>query len=127
MEELINLGRKRTLLISISVLLVSVHTIYFYHAVRPEIETKKLFQQGIRFLLTLGLLIVTYHGKQWAKITSIVLLSLGILGAIIGVATIEGPFANKIPFLVMIFVYATAVYHFGLSKSFKAFFDYQNQ
>ena len=38
MNELAKIGKKRTILISISVLLVSIHTIYFYHAVRPEID-----------------------------------------------------------------------------------------
>ncbi len=126
MNELIKIGRKRTILVSISILLVSIYTIYFYYAVRPEIEVKKLIQQGIRFLLTVGLLIVTYKGKKWAKITSIVLFSLAILASFIGVVTLAGPFANKIPLLVMIFVYSIAVYHFGVSKSYKAFFEYQN-
>ena len=55
MNELTKLGKKRTILISISILLVSIHTIYFYHSVKPEIETKKLIQQIIRLLLTIGL------------------------------------------------------------------------
>lgn len=126
MKDLIKIGRKRTILISISILLVSIHTIYFYHSVRPEIEIKKLVQQGIRFLLTLGLLLVAYKGKKWAKVTTIVLCSLALLGAVIGVATIETAVVNKIPFLVMIFIYSAAVYHFGFSKSYKAFFEYQN-
>ena len=127
MNELIKTGKKRTILISISILLVSLHIIYFYHTVRPEIETKKLIQQIIRFLLTVGLLIVVYKGKQWAEIVSIVLFSLAILGALIGLMTIENEsFVSKIPMLVMIFVYSMAVYHFGVSKSYKAFFEYQN-
>jgi hypothetical protein len=128
MNELIKTGKKRTILISISVLLVSLHTIYFYHAVRPEIETKKLIQQIVRFLLTAGLLIAVFKGKKWAKIVSIVLFSLAILGAIAAMVAIEsGSFVNKTPLLVMIFVYSVAVYHFGFSKSFKAFFDHQNE
>ena len=126
MTELVKIGRKRTILISISILLVSIHTIYFYHAVRPEIEIKKLIQQRIRFLLPMGLLIVTYKGKKWAKITSIVLFLLAVLGSLIGIATLEASFVNKIPLLVMIFVYSVAVYHFGFSESYKAFFEYQN-
>ena len=127
MNELIKTGKKRTLLISISILLVSIHTIYFYHSVRPEIETKKLIQQIIRFLLTVGLLIVVYRGIKWAKILLIVLFSLAILGAIIGLISIDSDsFVGKVPLLVMILVYSIAVYHFGFSNSFKAFFDYQN-
>jgi hypothetical protein len=128
MNDLINTGKRRTILISISVLLVSLHTIYFYHAVRPEIETKKLIQQIVRFLLTVGLLIAVFKGKKWAKIVSIVLFSLAILRAIAAMVAIEsGSFVNKIPLLVMIFVYTVAVYHFGFSKSFKAFFEHQNE
>lgn len=126
MNELTKIGKKRTILISISILLVSIHTIYYYHSFRPEIETKKLIQQIIRFLLTFGLLYMIYKGKNWAKITGIILFSLAILGAIFGVSKAELPFLNKIPFFVMIFVYSMAIYHFGVSKSFKSFFDYQN-
>jgi hypothetical protein len=98
MTELIKTGKKRTILISISILLVSIHTIYFYHAVRPDIETTKLIQQGIRFLLTVGLLVFIYKGKKWAKIVSIVLFSLAVLGALVGLFTIDSESViNKLP------------------------------
>lgn len=126
MNELSKLGKKRTILISISILLVSIHTIYFYHSVRPEIESKKLIQQIIRFLLTVGLLIMVYKGKNWAKIVSIILFSLALLGALFGLFTLQTPFINKVPMLVMIFVYSMAIYHFGFAQSFKEFFKYQN-
>jgi presenilin-like A22 family membrane protease len=126
MNELIKNGRKRTILISISIVLVSIHTIYFYHAVRPEIETKKLVQQAIRLLLTIGLLIAVYKGKKWAKITSIILFSLALLSALIGLVTLESPIVVKIPLIVMIIIYSIAIYHFGFAKSYKAFFEYQN-
>jgi len=126
MNELIKLGKKRTILISISILLVSIHTIYFYHIVRPEIETKKLIQQIIRFLLTFGLLYAVYKGKKWAKTLSIILFSLALLGALIAVGTLDRSFINKVPLLVMIFVYSMAILHFGFSKSYKVFFDFQN-
>lgn len=126
MNALAQIGRKKTILISISILLVSIHTIYLYHSVRPEIETKKLIQQLIRFLLTIGLLMMVYKGKNWAKIVSIILFSLALLGALIGLATLDTPFINKVPLLVMVFVYSISIYHFGLDKSFKEFFSYQN-
>ncbi|MFD0989911.1 DUF4240 domain-containing protein [Mariniflexile jejuense] len=126
MNELTKLGKKRTILISISILLISIHTIYFYHSVRPEIESKKLIQQIIRFLLTIGLLIMVYKGKNWAKIVSIILFSIAILGALVGLGTLDTPFVNKIPLLVMIFVYSIAIYHFGFAESFKEFFKFQN-
>ena len=126
MNELTKIGKKRTILISISILLVSIHTIYFYHSVRPEIESKKLIQQLIRFSLTIGLLIMVYKGKNWAKIVSIILFSLALLGALVGLGTLDTPFMNKIPLFVMIFVYSMAIYHFGYAKSFKEFFKFQN-
>jgi len=125
MNELIKVGKRRTVLISISVLLVSMHSIYLYHAVRPEIEINKLVQQVVRFGLTFGLLYAIYIGKNWAKVISIILFSIALLGVIITIATIEGAFVNKIPMLVMITVYTLAIYHFGFSKSFKAFFEFQ--
>jgi hypothetical protein len=126
MNELTKIGKKRTILISISILLVSIHTIYFYHSVRPEIESKKLITQLIRFSLTIGLLIMVYKGKNWAKIISIVLFSLALLGALIALGTLDSPFINKVPLLVMAFVYSMAIYHFGFAQSFKEFFKYQN-
>lgn len=126
MNELIKLGKKRTILISISILLVSIHTIYFYHSVRPEIETKKLIQQLVRFSLTFGLLYAVYKGKKWAKTLSIILFSLALLGALVAVGTIDKPFINKVPLFVMIFVYSMAIHHFGFSENYKAFFNFQN-
>ncbi|WOI23883.1 hypothetical protein [Nonlabens ulvanivorans] len=73
MNELEQLGKRRTILISISILLVSLHTIYFYQSALPEIDTSKLIQQGIRFILTVVLLIFVFQAKQWARIIAIVL------------------------------------------------------
>lgn len=126
MNKLTKLGKKKTILISISILFVSIHTIYFYHALRPEIETKKLIQQIVRFLLTIGLLVMVYKGKNWAKIVSLILFTLALLGALVGFGTLEAPFFNKIPLIIMIIVYSIAIYHFGFDKSFKEFFNYQN-
>ena len=127
MNVFAEIGKKRTLLISLSILLVSIHTIYFYHSVRPEIETKKLIQQIIRFALTFGLLYLIYIGKNWARILSVILFSIGVIGAAISLFKFnELPIINKSPIIVMIFVYSMAVYHFSISKSFKEFFEYQN-
>jgi hypothetical protein len=126
MNHLEKIGKIKTILISISILMVSLHSIYFYNSIIPEIESKKNIQQSIRFLLTVGLLIMVYKGKNWARIVSIALFTLGVLGAIVGLTTITSSVVNKIPFIVMILVYSSAVYHFWFSNSFKAFFDYQN-
>lgn len=126
MNELARSGRTKTIFVSLGILFVSLHTIYFYHAVRPDVETKKLIQQIIRFLFTTGLLIFTYMGKKWARIISIVLYSLAAVGALVGAFMIQAAFVNKIPLLVMAFVYSIAVYHFGFSKGFRAFYEYRN-
>lgn len=127
MTDLIKIERKRTILISISILLVSVYTIYSYSAVRSEVETGKLIQQLIRFLLTVVLLFFVYQGKNWARVLSIVLFSIAILGALFALLMVQAPtLYAKLPLLVMLVVYSVAVFHFGLSKSFKAFLDYQN-
>lgn len=128
MNELVEEGKKKTILISMSIVLVSIHTIYFYHSVLTEIEIKKIVQQSIRFILTVGLLIMVYQGKKWAKNLSLVLFAVSILGGIIGLATINvNSFVNKIPLIVMILIYSIALYHFGFSKGFKAFFEFQNR
>jgi hypothetical protein len=127
MSYLAGIGKKRTILISISVLMVSLHTMYFYNVMMPEVTTKKIVQQSIRFLLTVGLLVMLYRGKSWARITSIVLFSIGILGAFVGLITIDKTIILKSPLIVMLIVYSVALYHFWFSRSFKAFFEHQNK
>lgn len=126
MNELIQIGKRRTILISVSILLVSIHTIYFYHALRPEIETKKIIQQIVRFFLTVGLLYLIYIGKNWAKNIAIVLFTLSAIIALYSAFTINTSIINKTPFIVMLMVYSFAVYNFTFSKSFTAFQEYQN-
>ena len=126
MSELIKKGKRRTILISISILLISVHTIYIYHKVQPEIDPKKLTQQIIRFILTLGLLYLIYIGKNWAKNIAIVLFTFGIVFSGYNLCTLKMPLMGKILILEMILIYALAVYHFLLSNSFAAFQEYQN-
>lgn len=126
MDRLIELGKRRTVLLTISILLVSLNSIYLYHAARPEIEYTKLIQQTVRFLLTLGLLYMVYKGKKWAKTVAIVLFAIAILGLLLGVSTIETSLLNKSPFIVAIFIYGLAIYHFGFAESFRAFSQYQN-
>ncbi|UGS20684.1 hypothetical protein [Flavobacterium cyclinae] len=125
MNELAKKGKYRTLLVFLSILLVSIHTIYFYHSVRPEIETKKLIQQIIRFCLTIGILYFIYIGKNWAKNLSIILFILATIGAIYGLLNFETPLIIKSPFIVMILVYSIAIYHLQFSKSFKEFIKFQ--
>ncbi|MEO9501217.1 hypothetical protein [Nonlabens ulvanivorans] len=126
MNELAQLGKRRTILISISILLISLHTIYFYQSALPEINTSKLIQQCVRFVLTVVLLLFVFQAKRWAKITAIVLFGLALLGAVIGLVSLSGTFINKIPVLVMILVYSMAIHHLRYSNSYKAYFQYKN-
>ena len=119
------LGRKGTILISISILLVSLHTIYLYHAVFPDAETKKTVQQLIRLLLTVWLLILIYKGTNWARIVTIILASVAVIGSLISLFTLEQDLILKIPLFIMAFVYAMTIYFLGFSKSYKAFAIYQ--
>ena len=125
MDDLQKTGKKQTLLISISIILVSLHSIYFYNSVFAEVESKKIVQQITRFILTAALLFFAYKGKNWARITLTILFSFGILMALIGFLTIQTDIINKIPFIVMIIVYSVGLYHFGFSKNYKAFAAYQ--
>jgi hypothetical protein len=125
MNELQQLGKRRTILISISILIVSLHNIYFYNSVAGEMETKKMVQQIVRFVLTIGLLVAIYQGKNWARLIAIVLFGIAAVGALAGIITIEKPMVAKVPLMVMTFVFAVAIYHFSFSKSFKAFFEFQ--
>lgn len=120
-------GKEKTIKISISILLISLHTIYFYHSVREDFDTTKFATQMIRFTLTCVLLYFLYKGHKWAKIISIILFSIGVIGATVGLFITETSIINKTPFIVMIIIYAMAIYHFTLSESFKAFYSYQNQ
>lgn len=125
MNDLEKAGKKNTILISISILLVSLHTIYFYQSVQTEIDTKKIVQQIIRFSLTIGLLYAVYIGKNWARNLFLILFLLGTFGALYGLFTIQADIINKIPSMVMTFVYCMAIYHFGFSNSFNAFQKFQ--
>ncbi|MEQ3661962.1 MAG: hypothetical protein ABNG98_07120 [Flavobacterium sp.] len=127
MNELAKIGKKRTILISISILLVSIHTIYFYHSIRPEIDTTKLAQQIIRFSLTVGLLYLIYIGKYWAKNLAIILFVLATTVAIYSIFNSIAPLIMKIPLIVMTIVYSFAIYHFQFSKSFKEFINFKEE
>jgi len=125
MDQLIEIGRKRTILISISIILLSFWSIYFEQTSNSEIDYAKLVRQIIRLILTAGLLYLVYIGKNWARILMIIFSTLAILlsiGALIG---LNVDLMFKIPFLTMILVYTLTIYHFSFAKSFKAFWNSQ--
>ncbi|RZJ50931.1 MAG: hypothetical protein EOO19_02025 [Chryseobacterium sp.] len=125
MNPLQKKGQIRTLSIFAAILLVSLYTIYFYQSSIPELDVKKLISQIIRFCLTVGLLYLVYLGKNWARILSIVLFSLAIILALSVIFSSTFTPLQEIPFYVMIFIYADAIFHLGFSESFKAFIKYQ--
>lgn len=126
MNSLAKTGKQRTILISISIILFSLYIIYAYHSAFETIIIKKLTQQLIRLSLTIGLLVLVYKGKEWAKNLAVVLFSLGTVFSIIAIFMEEVSLISKIPLMVIVFIYSIAIYHFGFSKSFKEFFKYQN-
>lgn len=126
MNNLIKNGQRQTLLIANAIISISILNTYMYQWVLPEIDTKKLIQQSIRILLTVGLMVAVYKGKEWAKKVSLVLFSLAILGGIVGLIKIQSAsIIHKVPLILMLFVYSLALYHFGFAKSFKAFAESQ--
>lgn len=125
MNELARQGRSQTIAISISVILISMFVIAFYHIPQDSVDPKKFFQQIVRFVLTLALLYFLFQGKNWARITLIVLFLLAILAGLIALF-IPVPLTAKVPFLVMIIIYGLGAYNLYFSKSFKAYFTYLN-
>gem|GEM_PF-6948676 len=123
MNPLETKGRNGTIALFLSVLLISILTITFYHIPSDSVDPKKFFQQIIRFVLTLMLFYFLFQGKNWARITLIVLFVLATIGAFVALF-LPVPLIAKIPFIVMILIYSFGAYHFYFSKSFKAFFAY---
>ncbi|MBN9337570.1 MAG: hypothetical protein J0I88_06950 [Chryseobacterium sp.] len=127
MDKIIKIGRDRTILISISILLFSIFSIYFEQSAKIDIDIKKLIRQIIRFILTVGLLYLVYIGKNWARILALTLFVFSIILSIAGILFIEVDLASKTPLFVVVIIYSLAIYHLAFSKSFKAFYNYQRQ
>lgn len=128
MNPLERTGKRRTIWLSASILLLSVWSTYFYQSVQPEINLPKLFSQIVRFILTIILLFFVYQGSRWARIIALILFSIGLVLAITAVFTLQHQsFFTEIPFYAMIIIYADALFLFGFSRSFKAFIAYQNR
>ncbi len=125
MEDLVPIGRRRTIWISIAVLFVSLHAIYFYNVTVPDVPTKKIIQQIIRFILTVLLLVLVYKGREWARWMAVVLFAIGAIGALISVFAVNVSSIAKVPLIVMVIVFSASAYHFAFSNSFKAFFEHQ--
>ena len=127
MNELAQIGKKRTILLSISILLVSLHTIYYYHSLRPELDEGKLKQQIIRFVLTIVFLILIYLGKNWARKIFAGLLSLGLIFAVLSLFAPDVNHIHKIPMVIMAIIYGLSIQHFGFSRSYSEYMNYKNR
>ena len=125
MNELSQVGKKRTILISISVLLVSLFTIYSYQKYVPYIENKKIIQQIIRFIFTAILLYFIYKGKDTARKIAVALFTIAVIAAAYNFMVLDVAIIAKSPLISMIFVYSFAIYHFAFSKSYKEFLNYK--
>lgn len=125
MNELARQGRSQTIAISISVILISMFVIAFYHIPHDSVDAKKFFQQIVRFVLTLALLYFLFQGKNWARIILLVLFLLAMLSGFI-LLFLPIPLAGKVPLLVMIIIYGLGAYNLHFSRSFKAYFTYLN-
>ncbi len=124
MNPLIRQGRRQTIGIFVSLLLISLYIIIFYQLYMPQ-DLKKLFQQIIRFGLTGFLMYFIIQGKNWARLTMGILM---ILAAVLGLISllIPVPLIYKIPLIVMTIIYSIGIYHLFFSKAFKAYFSYLN-
>jgi predicted neutral ceramidase superfamily lipid hydrolase len=115
-------GRTTTLSLFASVVLISLYVLVVYHlAVRP-IQVSKVVAQLIRLVLTIYLLYQVYKGKRWAVTITTVLFTLAAFVGLLPLTT-PGPLETKIPLLAMVFIYGFGVYHFTLSKNFKAYIE----
>ncbi len=127
MTELVKQGKQRTIGVAISMLTVSLIGIILYHLSNSDVGSIKVLSQIIRFSLTIALLVEAYKGKKWAKVVTIILACLAVLTSIGAFIGLEGSLLRKIPFIIMAVVYGITIYHFGFSKSFKAFYAFQNR
>lgn len=125
MNQLAKKGRNQAISLVFSVLLISMFTIAFYSIRTDSVDAKKLVQQIIRFGLTLLLIYFLFQGKNWARITMIVLFLLGAIAALAALL-LPVPMLAKTPFLVMALIYSLGAYLLYFSRAFKAYFDYLN-
>lgn len=120
-------GKRRTINISISMLLLTIYSIYIYQTSIPEINVTKLIVQIIRTFLTAGMLLFVYEGKNWARIITIILSAIAVTMSLGVMFTTKHPTLMEVPLFVMIIIYSDAIYHFGFSESYKAFSEFQRK
>lgn len=136
---LISIGKKRTLWVSYSMLILSIYIIGFYsYYVIKYLPTYDLIflkvdaaLETIKLILFSILLKYIYKGKIWAKQVLMATLIFDIVISLKQIATtlsLSSDFSkiNKINLLSSIFIYCLAILHFNFSKSFNVFTEHQN-
>lgn len=123
MNELAHKGKIMTIRVFASMLLISIYTIVTYNILVPNVETKKIIQQIVRFALTVLIMYFIFKGMNWAKNIMSVLCAVAILGGLFAIFT-PLSLIQKLPLLVLVLIYSFAFYHFNFSKSFKEYFNH---
>lgn len=123
MSQSARIGRKRILLLFASMLILSITNIYNYQDTFGG-DISKLYQQIIRFVLTVLLMWAILEGRRWAKILMTVLLTLAIILGIYAFF-IPSTLNQMIPFIVMIFIYTLAVCYLNFSEDFKEYLEFK--
>lgn len=127
MNELVQQGKKSTLIISIGVLIASLSNVYLYHLFNPEVGVFTIIWQVIQLLFMLSVLAEAFKGKRWAKIVVMILCFLSAFGSLWTGFTLESSILLKLPFLTFVIIYGMAFFHFGFSKSYKAFSEFNKR
>lgn len=127
MDELTKKGKHQTVLICVCILLIIISAFIKTQYNRPDM--KALQGLVIPSALTIVLLIFAYLGKNWARIAFTIYVGIGIILSMIIILPIVSE--KEMPVLIILgyifTVFVASFYHFGFSKSYKAFQSYQKE
>lgn len=129
MNEIAQQGQVILLVLFVLLLLLSFVTSYLrYIHLELGFPMKERVKIGVRTALTIVLMYFVYQAIPWLITLYTVLLVLGLLIAIVSlpIAVKAGRIMTAL-FVVMVAVYAYAIYFFHYSEAFKAFAAYQQQ
>lgn len=116
-------GRNNIIRSFASVLLLSIYITVTYHLTLGHVETGKLIQQIIRFILTVLVMFLILKGYKWAKYLLSILFVIGIFMAIPSLSA-SVPFVNKIPVISLVIIYSLTVYRLIFSLNCIAYFKH---
>lgn len=138
---LINTGKQRTILVLASIFLVSLYlTIFtadYYFKIPDHYKYSSrikstVIENIIKTCCSCFLVIGTYKGSKWFKYLLLLFIAFDLIMIVRFISfTLSSPKLQtdlNLNYLhVKIFVYSLAIIFFFFSKSFKAFFEYQQQ